>query len=691
VDQQPPAGAPPLFTATVGLKWGRLEAVGPATDDGEAVDALALGRYLGSRSSQTELGLDQAVTRTVRGLAADAPVRDADLVLNGFAERGVFRGELARPFLVPDPRPGMNGRVIALVGMGVPGRFGVSELTVLARELCWTLGRLGKRHLATVLIGAGAGNLPVGDAVLAWLHGLSLAAAGAVELSLRRLTFIESDPRRIDLIRDAVKEQEGRPADGDVPDGVAFRYVDAGEGDPAARARESERLEIEDWRRWRDAQKDPAGAAQTEPVRLTVELAPKAQTTNADLWSYRFGLLTPDASVPEREVLLNRTLVMEANSELYNEGDTSAMYGRGMLMQLLLLPADLRRQFMTTAPVVLQLNPDAAAIHWELLAQPELPRLGDSGDGRPAAARFLGTARGVTRQLRTTVAPTPAPPLPPHRRLRVLVVANPAPRSKPLPNAEKEGRQVAAMFQNFSKVRATDKRVEVVLLCGTDRGAEATRTNVLRLAMTQPFDVLHFAGHCEFNPDPSLSGWRFDTGLLTTNELTRVDRVPRFVFSNACFSGEMADLDTGKRSAQSQMVPSFAEAFFARGVSNLVCTAWDVDDALACEFALSLYERLLGVRRADGDPGLKTEGVPLPMYAAMCAARLAISTQPAGIHSWGSYQHYGNPNFRMLDERDPGPAVEFAVKADVATKNNAVAPAPDADATPKRRGGRATK
>ena len=53
-------------------------------------------------------------------------------------------------------------RLIAIAGMGYAGRFGTPELTVLARELCWSLGRLGKRHLATVLIGSGMAICPPG-------------------------------------------------------------------------------------------------------------------------------------------------------------------------------------------------------------------------------------------------------------------------------------------------------------------------------------------------------------------------------------------------------------------------------------------------------------------------------------------------------------------------------------------------
>ena len=79
--------------------------------------------------------------------------------------------------------------------------------------------------------------------------------------------------------------------------------------------------------------------------------------------------------------------------------------------------------------------------------------------------------------------------------------------------------------------------------------AEAKLTNVLREIMRRPYDVMHFAGHCIYDKDnPSASGWIFsDGGRLTANELRRIDRIPQFIFSNACESGVTPDR-TDKRS-----------------------------------------------------------------------------------------------------------------------------------------------
>jgi CHAT domain-containing protein len=176
-------------------------------------------------------------------------------------------------------------------------------------------------------------------------------------------------------------------------------------------------------------------------------------------------------------------------------------------------------------PVVLALDATTARIHWEMMAD------------QPAGVtrnfdveRFLGTAHGLTRQLRTTFAQLPEPPLLSDRPLRVLVVADPA-EDAPLPGAQEEGEAVATIFDEFGT--QSGRQVEVVRLFGPGR---ATRVAVLDHLINQRFDMMHYAGHCFFNEkDPPLSGWVFTGGkVLSANELNRIDRVPRFVFSNAC-------------------------------------------------------------------------------------------------------------------------------------------------------------
>jgi CHAT domain len=363
------------------------------------------------------------------------------------------------------------------------------------------------------------------------------------------------------------------------------------------------------------------------PTRLTVEL-------DGDV--YRFGAITETASAPQRDIPLDPDLVNEANAELSAQREKGRQGELGEFLEKLLFPADLQQLLSSDAPLVLTCDATVARVHWEMVAQPDLRAT--AGTGKQEDRTFLGLHRGFTRQLRTIFSPPPEPPPPPNRVLRVLIVGDPA-ADNPLPGAQEEAILVRDLFEKFKQLVAHEpdmkvSGVEIVALLGP---SQATRTRVMQELILKPFDVLHYAGHCMYDKQkPSASGWIFTGGKrISANELSRVDRIPKFIFSNACESGITPD-----RSEQRspELAPSFAESFFARGVQNFVCTAWPVNDLAARDFAKCLYTGLLGLE------GLEVE----PMHVAMRKARKAIYELPYGVRTWGAYQHYGNPYFRLF-------------------------------------------
>jgi pimeloyl-ACP methyl ester carboxylesterase len=621
---------------------GRIEDSLPDTDP--PVDALAVGHYVNVRPQNAELALDRAISRALLGLGPDDPVPEGRLLLTELTERGTLRGELGQPFILPDPRTDgdESQRIIVVEGMGVPGRFGAPELTVLVRELIWVLGRLGRRHVATVLIGSGVGAVRTRDAVAAWMHGLQQALAGAAGEGGRveSLTFVELDAEKVVDIDEALQTQDAwyeRQADAVTQDWLDIEY------EPLAPASRDQLLELAADRaaeaaRRRVLNRD-RGSRNDEPTRVIVSLE-----READQSVYRVGAITQSAAVPEREVPISTRLVENLNNELPALRTAELQASRGRLLEQLLL-RDVREAMATQAPLVMVLDSTTARIHWEMLAQP-----GAGGGNGPALEDgFLATCRGFTRQLRTAFAPIPDAPPPAQRPLRVLIVADPA-SDAPLHGAMREGREIDELYRSFNTLRSTSARtVETRLLNGPH---EATAEAVLDAILTQHFDVLHFAGHCKFDEtDPARSGWIFSDGMrLSAHELRRVDRIPKFVFSNACESGITPDRSDRRTAA---LAPSFAEAFFERGVANFVCTAWPVGDDAARTFALHLYAALLGLGAA-GDPLGGGVRDPEPMHVAMYEARMALRSQARDtgarqyLTTWGAYQHYGSPTFRFF-------------------------------------------
>ncbi|MDQ3248001.1 MAG: CHAT domain-containing protein, partial [Chloroflexota bacterium] len=538
------------------------------------VDAIAVGYYSGGIPEAAMKDLDEKLSAA---LVDGSPKTNqpallaSERLLYQFTQRGTIRGELAQTFLLNDPSPQGKklDRIIAIAGMGAPGRFGAPELTVLVRELCWTVGRLGKQHLATVLIGTGRGNLSIEEAVTAWLRGLKFALTGIDserQPILQEITFVEREANKV-LAIDAALQQENRGYGQKNRMIITYTPLDAAERKKLTTQANQQLID-----RVAPATDDASErlAKQPTPTRITVSL---------DGDTYRFGAITDSASIPVREIPIDPALVMSANAELATEGDVKQQVQLGQFMERLLIPADLRNDLSGAAPLVMMLDATTAHIHWELLAHTDStaqkqvhaePAVGLEADD--FREHFWATSRGFTRQLRTIFAPPPEPPPPTHRILRVLVVADPA-RDDHLPGAEEEGIMVADLFEAANLIYAANgipNSIEVVRLFGP---SEATRTAVLRNLMMRTFDVLHFAGHCVYDKeDPPNSGWIF-TGRerLTSYEFNRIDRVPKFVFSNACESGITPDRSDLRSVA---LAPSFAEAFFARGVANFVCTAW---------------------------------------------------------------------------------------------------------------------
>ena len=648
----PPTGLPPVGvrarTKPVAIS---IRLVRSGIDDAQLAreaDAIAVGHYLNVAPQNAELALDKA-------MSAARPARkersDEDFVITGLHRRGVIGGELGQNFTLPDPRN--LERLIVLAGMGQPGTFRESELTVLARELVWMLGHLGREHLLTVLIGAGVGNLETKDAARAWLRGIRRALLDASALmeplsppptksepTLRQITFVENSAANFLLLHRAFLSSVAVfENDSEVPMIITYIAPTAAAIKAAQTAAEKAACEqgIVEMRKSLEAL--TGNAPDPEPVRLTIRLTHD---------SFEFAAMTADASIPQRDTQIDPGLVDEVNNQLPVTNSFNEQFDRGHLLGKLLVPRDLRQIVARPgAPLVLALDATTARIHWEMISL--APAGGASGFDRE---RFLGTVCGLTRQLRTNFAPLPEPPMLTSRALRVLVIADPA-EDAPLPGAQEEGEAVAAIFEEFG--REPSREVEVVRLFGP---AQATRATVLDQLVNHRFDVLHFAGHCLFDAnEPANSGWLFSRGeKLNAYALNRIDRIPRFVFSNACESGITPDR-ADKRSAM--LAPSFAEAFFGRGVANFICTAWPVDDAAALEFARRFYRGILGLR----DPGIAAEA----LHEAMREARADIAKQGlGGLQTWGAYQHYGDPCFRFVprgSQREPQQRADPAPKA----------------------------
>ena len=183
----------------------------------------------------------------------------------------------------------------------------------------------------------------------------------------------------------------------------------------------------------------------------------------------RYSALTDGAAIAERVITIDPRRLLEINNRLLAATGEDERFRLGKFLLEFLFPRDLRAQLTGSAPVVLACNNDAAKMYWELAAQP-----GQDDEVVEADRQYLGLARGLTRQLRTVLAPPPEPLPPLGKTLRVLLVADGC-REHPLPGAQKEAENLLQLFERVTN-NPTSNRVEVTALIGP---AQATPLDVL--------------------------------------------------------------------------------------------------------------------------------------------------------------------------------------------------------------------
>jgi hypothetical protein len=163
---------------------------------------------------------------------------------------------------------------------------------------------------------------------------------------------------------------------------------------------------------------------------------------------------------------------------------------------------------------------------------------------------------------------------------------------------------------------------------------EGTRQAILKAISSGKYDVIHYAGHAQFDPESASR-----SGILCANDevlsgadLSRLSQLPNLAFFNACESARLRRASVMK---VKQHVVHFAEAFLRGGVANFVGTYWPVSDAAAEEFDRVFYD---GVMRGEclGD--------------VMLAARQSISN--SGYLDWANYIHYGDYRFQVKRPRE---------------------------------------
>lgn len=366
------------------------------------------------------------------------------------------------------------------------------------------------------------------------------------------------------------------------------------------------------------------------------------------LGGLKFELIGERARVESTQVYSDVASLAHYIARVSDEGavgrsDEAEQRSLGRVLYQLLLPQNLKSRLANFDNTVLVLDDQSAGYPWELLAPPDD---GLDGDGiRPLAVQAGMVRQRLTYEFRNL-------PLA-GEGWNALVIGAPATMGwvdeqgqaiefKPLPGARAEADAVRRLLQADARPWC--------LPAARDEGLsfEKVRTALLE----RPWRVLHLCGHgvvdqwvanigeaTQARPLRKTGMLLSHQQVLTAGDVEQMDPVPEFVFINCCYSGQDG---TEARSLGQRNYPklaaSLAMQFIQMGSKAVVAAGWQVDDGDGLAFATSLYQRLL-------------EGETLG--EAVRASREAIYPRGGqrGSNTWGAYQCYGDPQWRLADAR----------------------------------------
>jgi hypothetical protein len=654
-----------VVTLPVEVVWGDLTLVD--------ADVFVVGHYIGVLPQNAELAVD----RVVSGVPRATPNREIDrsaLVITQQTRRGMLRGALGEISLFPWGYPEERERLVAVAGMGYPGTYSLQSQRRLIQTLIFAVGGLpAVKEIATVLVGSGEGTLSIAEAVRGMCEGIEDAIADPAmgylpirslviaELHLERAVQIHAQLRAAAAameeggdagagpvrVRLEVGREMGVSPGGRVSSEEALaQLIDAGlraaraPESPAGRALEEivkrvpaakgVRKGVQDALDW-EATRQPATASPlTRLPRFRVEerrdeaageMAVRLSFRQEDQ-SVRVAAIHQAATVPERAIRVRPAMITDLVERLTDPPDDRVARLSEFLARLL-VPRDFR-EALRSGPFVFELDREMARVPWEMLAYDPGTAAGDE----PLAVR-----EPLARQLRTLYSPPPLAPARPPGEMRALVIGDPGDPAAgdDLPGARQEALAVTGLLRERLGEGNVDALIGAPSVPRTGRlqGIPAADwIDVLDLLMRGGYDLVHYAGHGDFDEqDARRAGWLFAGGLITSGEIERLEAVPTIIVANACLSARAARSET-------ELLPGLADEFFKLGVRNYVGTAWEVNDLGAERFARTFYGALLP---EPGRPGTS-------FGEAVRLARRELWLEKSTFGSlWAAYQHYGDP------------------------------------------------
>ena len=165
-------------------------------------------------------------------------------------------------------------------------------------------------------------------------------------------------------------------------------------------------------------------------------------------------------------------------------------------------------------------------------------------------------------------------------------------------------------------------------------GESFNALKVINPLYQKPYRIVHIAAHGLFDmlatDGQARSGVVLSDGLLlSAAEIGQMEIVPDLVFLNCC---HLAKMDA-RPVAYNRLAYSVSRELIEIGVRSVVCAGWAVDDDAAYTFAEVFYQAILHDNLEFGE--------------AVFEARRETYRKHGSSITWGAYQAYGDPGWRI--------------------------------------------
>lgn len=300
----------------------------------------------------------------------------------------------------------------------------------------------------------------------------------------------------------------------------------------------------------------------------------------------------------------------------------------------LTVPNELKSGLAQVDNLVLVLDAESAAYPWELMS---------------AGNEALCIDKALVRQLQTTKY---RPQIGARAGTSAYVVGDPL---------------VSAPFRQLPGAMAEAGAVYDQLRGRFDVQKPATKPSALEVLAglyQKPYRIVHLAGHGHYEPPTTAdgkarSGMVLDNGVfLTAVEVGQMQQVPELVFLNCCHIGQTGPETPTRTPAVefNRLAASVSRELIEMGVRAVVAAGWAVDDVAAKEFAQKFYECMLA-----------GESFGFALKSARCHTYDLFPQS----NTWGAYQAYGDPDYR-LDPTTSGSPSASPGRVDIAEFIDAV-------------------